>query len=417
MTDFYYFCRYYFHEISVFFFFLGACIGSFLNVCVWRIPRGESIISPGSYCPLCKNRIRTFDNIPIVSWLLLRGKCGHCHARISPRYVIIEFFTAALFLFIWYRIFAKSWPLSLLIPFAFVAASSILIALVDYTHLIIPNIIILCGLVFAISWGLVFPATHQYGLVSKIYSGMVEDLVITFAATGGSVNVSYLLDTPLLFAIVDLMVGMIVGGGFLFLFGKLGRLIWGVKKTVKKLPAEFTICGKGLRMDGGELIHWKTLFKSSSDVLKIDGILKKIAPSGEKKIPSSFTEIAGKEKKFILTRDKIFVDSLSAELAGCDVVIETKQWVMHQEVMGMGDVKFMTMLGAILGPIGALFIIFLSSLSGSLLGGLYGLTSTLLFSREREDRIPFGPFIAFAAIVYIFFGEELILYLFPVTIF
>ena len=69
---------------------LGGCLGSFLNVAVWRLPAGMSLISPGSFCPKCKQPIRFYDNIPVFGWLLLRGKCRNCHQPISPRYPIIE---------------------------------------------------------------------------------------------------------------------------------------------------------------------------------------------------------------------------------------------------------------------------------------------------------------------------------------
>jgi len=77
-------------------FILGACIGSFLNVIIWRLPRGESIVFPGSHCPRCGRPIRWHDNIPILSWLLLRGRCRDCKAKISPRYLAVEFTTAVL---------------------------------------------------------------------------------------------------------------------------------------------------------------------------------------------------------------------------------------------------------------------------------------------------------------------------------
>lgn len=80
----------------VFFALLGACVGSFLNVVIWRMPRGESIVFPGSHCPSCGRPIRWFDNIPIISYLLLQGRCRRCHVRISPRYMFIEGLTALL---------------------------------------------------------------------------------------------------------------------------------------------------------------------------------------------------------------------------------------------------------------------------------------------------------------------------------
>jgi leader peptidase (prepilin peptidase) / N-methyltransferase len=93
-----------FNAVIPFFFFLfGICIGSFLNVCISRIPEGVSIVSPGSRCPRCMTPIKPNDNIPVLGWLLLRGKCRSCSLPISPMYPIIEFLTGALFVLTYYR--------------------------------------------------------------------------------------------------------------------------------------------------------------------------------------------------------------------------------------------------------------------------------------------------------------------------
>ncbi len=76
---------------------LGACIGSFLNVVVYRLPRGESLIHPGSRCPACGHPIRWYHNIPVFGWLMLRGRCYDCGAKISARYPLVEAAVAALF--------------------------------------------------------------------------------------------------------------------------------------------------------------------------------------------------------------------------------------------------------------------------------------------------------------------------------
>ena len=75
---------------------LGACIGSFLNVVIYRLPRGKSLVFPGSHCPACGRKIRWYDNVPLVSWFVLRGRCRSCNAPISPRYLVIEAATAAI---------------------------------------------------------------------------------------------------------------------------------------------------------------------------------------------------------------------------------------------------------------------------------------------------------------------------------
>ena len=84
--------------LSFFSFWLGACIASFLNVVIWRVPRGESIVTPPSHCPKCGSSIRWWQNIPILSWLALRGKCASCRAPISPRYILVEMLGGVLFL-------------------------------------------------------------------------------------------------------------------------------------------------------------------------------------------------------------------------------------------------------------------------------------------------------------------------------
>jgi leader peptidase (prepilin peptidase) / N-methyltransferase len=95
--------------IPFFFFLFGIVVGSFLNVCISRIPEEMSIISPGSRCPRCESPIKPYDNIPILGWLLLRGKCRNCHLPISPMYPLVEFLTGALFVLTYYE-FAISLP-------------------------------------------------------------------------------------------------------------------------------------------------------------------------------------------------------------------------------------------------------------------------------------------------------------------
>jgi leader peptidase (prepilin peptidase) / N-methyltransferase len=92
-----------FNAVIPFFFFLfGICIGSFLNVCISRIPEALSIVSPGSRCPRCLKPIKAYDNVPILGWLWLRGKCRNCHLPISPMYPIVEFLTGAFFVLTYY---------------------------------------------------------------------------------------------------------------------------------------------------------------------------------------------------------------------------------------------------------------------------------------------------------------------------
>ncbi|HDZ22770.1 hypothetical protein LCGC14_0452620 [marine sediment metagenome] len=131
----------------VFFALLGACVGSFLNVVIWRLPRGESIVFPSSHCPACGRPIRWFDNVPLVSWLVLRGRCRACHAPISPRYLLIEAATAAMVvgLYVAYYMldlrdglgaFNESWPTFL--AHAALWCGLLACAAVDVEHWIVP---------------------------------------------------------------------------------------------------------------------------------------------------------------------------------------------------------------------------------------------------------------------------------------
>ncbi len=128
-------------EISIFIF--GTIIGSFLNVCIYRIPREFSIISPASHCPSCEKPIRFYDNFPIISYLILRGKCRHCRAAISPRYPMVEGLTGVLALALFLRF---GWDWDGLVWFAFTACL-LVITFIDLDHYIIPDVLSLPGIV------------------------------------------------------------------------------------------------------------------------------------------------------------------------------------------------------------------------------------------------------------------------------
>jgi leader peptidase (prepilin peptidase)/N-methyltransferase len=135
-------------------FVFGAVIGSFLNVCIYRIPAGVSIVHPPSSCPACGSSIRWYQNVPILSYLLLRGKCADCGVRISARYPLVEALTGLLFALVLYRIgFQWATPVYWLF-----AAALIVITFIDFDHQIIPDMISLPGIVvgflcsFAVPW-------------------------------------------------------------------------------------------------------------------------------------------------------------------------------------------------------------------------------------------------------------------------
>ncbi len=136
-------------ELTVFFF--GAIIGSFLNVCIYRVPRDESIVRPGSRCTSCGNPVRFYDNIPVISYILLLGRCRYCKSKLSVRYPVIELLNALLYVVVLMR-FGPGAPWVLLIYFVFVSAL-VVIFFIDLDHQIIPNGITLPGIPLALILG------------------------------------------------------------------------------------------------------------------------------------------------------------------------------------------------------------------------------------------------------------------------
>jgi len=156
---------------SVFFLF-GTIFGSFLNVVIWRVPREESIISPPSHCSSCDTKIAPYDNIPLLSWLILRGKCRHCKEEISFRYFIVEFITGLLTVFMGVTFgISPEFFINLIFVYMLIA-----ITYIDFDHYIIPNEFILMGLILLFvshlfSW---IPITKMDGVYGALtFSGFL----------------------------------------------------------------------------------------------------------------------------------------------------------------------------------------------------------------------------------------------------
>jgi leader peptidase (prepilin peptidase)/N-methyltransferase len=145
----------------------GAVIGSFLNVVAHRVPAGESLVSPGSRCPECRTPVRPYDNVPVVSWLALRGRCRTCDAPISPRYPLVELITAVTFAAV---VAARGFDDDLVLELPFVAAL-IALAAIDLDHKLLPNKI-------------VYPLA-AYGLVATLLVDR-DDLVENLIAGAGA---------------------------------------------------------------------------------------------------------------------------------------------------------------------------------------------------------------------------------------
>ncbi len=140
--------------VNILVFVTGSIMGSFLNVCIYRLPRRQSVVAPRSYCPNCKEPIQWYDNIPILSYLILRGRCRRCKGRISLRYLIVEILTASLFLLL-YLFFGFS---PRFFAYATMAGALIISTFVDLETQEIPDEVTLSGIVIGLIVSLVSPA-------------------------------------------------------------------------------------------------------------------------------------------------------------------------------------------------------------------------------------------------------------------
>jgi leader peptidase (prepilin peptidase) / N-methyltransferase len=192
---------------------LGHVIGSFLNVVIYRVPRHESLVRPGSHCPSCGVAIRWYHNLPLVSWLALRGHCHDCGARISPRYPLVEGITAIAFALAFAR-FGVAWPL--LLAWFFIAVM-VAVAFIDYDHMIIPTRIVLpaalVGLLAAIAldpqkwWLYLAGAAGAAGFL------FVLALVWPGAMGGGDIRMALLMGAVLgKYVLVAMFLAFLLGG-------------------------------------------------------------------------------------------------------------------------------------------------------------------------------------------------------------
>jgi len=170
-------------------FFLGTCLGSFLNVCVYRMPRGESIIFPGSHCPICKKDIRWYQNIPVFSFVFLKGHCKNCGGKISFLYPIVEILSGllALVLFLKFGLTYKFFVYAMLFYVLLIAS------FIDFKTFEISNGIILFLLISGIILSLIFPGLHKKAFFTK--------------------------------SIFESVLGILVGGGIMYVTASIGNFL------------------------------------------------------------------------------------------------------------------------------------------------------------------------------------------------
>ena len=352
-------------------FVFGAAIGSFLNVCIYRMPRRESIVNPPSHCPHCNARIRWTDNIPLLSYVALRGKCRHCGAPITPRYFLVELLTASAFLLVTLE-FGWQWT----VPIYWVLLGGLITAsFIDFEHYIIPNELTYGGVVTGLVLSAIYPPLQRPDLIS----GLVLKLL-------------HLASPAWVVALLRSFVGMFCGGLILFLVAEFGKLAFG-KLKVQLPPGTTARVADNMFHYGEEFRSWEEIFSRDSDRILFHAMTLK------------FNDRAFENVEVSVSADTIEVNGLLFPLVDTGPVEATTEFVViPREAMGLGDAKLLAAIGAFLGVPAVLFSVF----SSSVLGGTAGLIMILTGKKEWQSRIPYGPYIALVAVIWIFCGTSLV---------
>jgi len=239
---------------------LGLIVGSFSNVCIYRIPRNESIIFPASHCPKCSTIIRPFDNIPLLSYILLKGRCRHCKSKISIRYPVVEFLTGLTYLII-YLVYGLTIQT---LVYIILSSALIIIAFIDLNQQIIPDVISLPGIVigFVISFFVPYISFINSALGVVIGGGII--LIIGLAGSvifkkeamgGGDVKLAAMIGAFLgwRYIIISLFLGFFLGAlaGIILIMSK-------IKKREDVIPfGPFIVLGSFITLFWGEkIISW-----------------------------------------------------------------------------------------------------------------------------------------------------------------
>jgi leader peptidase (prepilin peptidase)/N-methyltransferase len=345
-----------FHFWSTMLFIFGCMVGSFLNVCIHRLPLGESVVSPPSHCPHCKYSIPWYLNIPLVTWLYLRGKCRNCGAPISIRYFLVELLTGIVFLSCWLRFGAVSAALALI--YCFFIAGLIAATFIDFEHFIIPDEITIGGMAL--------------GFICSFFVPALQDVASVQAALKQS------------------LLGMGVGAGLIYSILRVGKLVFGRHKVT--LPAETRIVFSetGVHLPDRAILYEEVFYRRTDTII----------------LRARTVELVDRCYKNVVVRLSPTLLQIEQERLNPEAVPHleavSSEIVLPREAMGFGDVKFMAAIGAFLGWKAVVFSLMVSSAIGSVVG------LVLIALGRRQSRLPYGPYIALAAAIWIFAGPQLV---------
>ncbi len=349
-----------FHFWTFVYFVFGTMVGSFLNVCIHRMPLDLSIVKPRSHCPHCKYSIPWYLNIPLITWLYLRGRCANCKAPISIRYFMVELLTGVLFAGAWisYGEITPYLPITICILIAGLIAATF----IDIEHFIIPDEITIGGMFvgFLCSW--LVPLTQHFR-------------------------------TPVL-AMKMSFWGIAVGMGLIYGMLRLGKFMFGRQKFEVAPNSKIIFTETELVLPDQAILYGDVLYRRSDAIV-----------FHAQKIETVDRCYADVEVRLSQTRLKIGDDTFKPEDVHYMEAI-TSGVTIPREAMGLGDVKFMGAIGAFLGWPAVIFCLGVSAFIGSIVG------VTLIVARRKDwsSRIPYGPYIAAAALVWIFGGYKVAIF-------
>jgi leader peptidase (prepilin peptidase)/N-methyltransferase len=348
-------------------FLLGSCIGSFLNVVIYRLPLGLSVNEPRrSFCPHCKVPIPLWLNLPLVSWLWLRGKCKACGAPISFRYFAVELLTGALFAAVW-AVFAPLAPVPVVVLLWAMLALLVAVSFIDAEHMIIP---------VGLTW-----AGTGLGLVACALWPQLPVL----AGEAGTWGLGLMQGG----------LGWVAGFVGLGIVVELGKLAFGKKELKFAAPVEWFLREPEADTDpmcfviDGQSTAWWDIFYRKTDRLLVEATDIRVDGNS---VGGGMLTI--REEEICLPDGKVLRLSKMKSLDGT-----ATRTVIPREAMGMGDPHLLGMIGAFFGWTGVVFALF----SGCVLALIAALIGRIGFGKP----LPFGPFLALGAGVWLFGGWKL----------
>lgn len=345
---------------SIVAFVLGAAVGSFLNVVIYRLPLDLSVNEPKrSFCPSCKKQIPWHQNLPLISWLFLRGKCANCGSRIAFRYFAVELITALMFLAVWLAFDPQ-------VAIAYWVLVSLLIAatFIDFEHFIIPDEITLGGVAAGVLASLIVP---ELMMTDERWRSVLTSLA-----------------------------SAALGYGVLWVVLQGGKLAFGKKRIQLDAPTLFTWTRTGEDADfvvGEEKGLWSDNFARETDqlILECDEVIIDGRSRGAQTLRFHYNRVS-------VEGEELQLDTLGT------ITGVVRELQIPREAMGRGDLKFLAAIGAFLGWRAVLFSVF----AGSLLGSVVGIVTLVIGKRVWSAKLPFGPYLAAGALVWMFFGDALI---------